>query len=611
MEMLVAFHPWIAVAVTVSVFVVLQLRRDTPTDLLFLGGLIIVTLAGVLTPEQAFEGFANPALLTIAALLVVASGLRSAGVLDWVGHRLLGRAETERGVLWRLAVTLVCSSAFVLNTALVAMMMPVVIDWCRRHNISPSRLLIPLSYLTILGGVCTLIGTSTTLIVSGILRREGYPPLGLFELGYVGLPCAIVGALFLLTLGRRLLPRRSDIIEELDETRRDYLVEMLVRPDCPLVGETVQQAGLRRLPGLFLIEIVHNDEVITPVAPDDRLYANDRLVFAGLVNTIVDLEKIPGLIPAADMNFEFHPTKRTQRRLTEVVLSKTSPLIGSTIREGNFRRHYNAAVVAVHRNGERLTNKIGDIRLEPGDTLLLQTRRDFLAEYQNSRDFYLVSPVEGAEPRRHHKMGLAAVLALALIGWLIATSFLPKDGLLAGLGSTAVAAICVAGIMIVTRCVRITEARAALDLQTLITIAAALGLGAALDQSGAAFHGAHWLVDIVNQMGGGPYLLLAVVYVMTLVFTEMITNNAVAAMLLPIALNVAKASGYSPRPFIVAITLAASLSFITPIGYQTNLMVMGPGGYRSTDYLRCGLPLAVIVTVTALLLIPQIWTFGG
>jgi di/tricarboxylate transporter len=606
MGVLTTLHPWIAIGVTVLVFAALQLRRGTPTDLLFLGGLMAVTLTGVLTPTEAFEGFANPALLTIAALLVVAAGLRSTGVLDWVGHKLLGRAHTEGGALWRLAVTLIASSAFILNTALVAMMMPVVIDWCRRRGISPSRLLIPLSYLTILGGVCTLIGTSTTLIVSGILRREGYEAMSLFELAYVGLPCAVVGAVFLLLFGPRLLPKRSDIIEELDETRRDYLVEMLVKPECPLVGQTIQQAGLRHLPGLFLVEIDRNGDLITPVTPDDRLHANDRLVFAGLVNTIVDLEKVPGLIPAADMNFEFHPRTRTLRRLTEVVLSKTSPLIGSTVREGRFRSYYNAAVVAVHRNGERLTNKIGDIRLEPGDTLLLQTRHDFLAEYSNSRDFYLISSVEGSEPRRHHKMPLAAGLGLLLIAWLVVTNFLSQEGPLAGLSSTAVAAICVAGIMLITRCLRVSEARSALDLQTLVTIAAALGLGAALDKSGAARTCAEMLV---SQVGGSPYLLLAVVYLMTLVFTEMITNNAVAAMLLPIALQVAAASGYDSRPFIIAITMAASLSFVTPIGYQTNLMVMGPGGYRPSDYLRCGLPLAVVVTVTALLVIPRVWPF--
>jgi di/tricarboxylate transporter len=428
----------------------------------------------------------------------------------------------------------------------------------------------------------------------------------MFELGLVGLPCALVGTLCWIAFGHRLLPKRRDIIERLDETRRDYLVEMLVQPDCPLVGQTVRQAGLRRLPGLFLIEIDRGGDVITPVTPRDRLAANDRLVFTGLVGTIVDLEKIPGLIPAADMNYEFHPHQRTQRHLTEVVLSPTCPLIRSTVREANFRRHYNAAVVAVHRNGERVSNKVGDVRLEPGDTLLLQTRIDFVAQYSNSRDFYLVSSVEGAEARRHHKMSLAAVLALLLIGWLVVTSFLPKEGGLAGLASTAVAALTIAVGMMATRCVRVSEARTSLDWQTLLTIPAALGLGAALESSGAAKACAAFLV---GQVGGSPFLLLAVVYVLTLVFTEMITNNAVAAMLLPIALNVAATSGYDPRPFIIAITLAASLSFVTPIGYQTNLMVMGPGGYHPRDYLRCGLPLAFVVTCTALALIPVFFPF--
>lgn len=604
MEFLTPYHPWIAVAVTLAVFGLLQLRRGAPTDLLFLGGLMIVTLTGVISPQQAFAGFSNQALLTIAALLVVAAGLRSTGVLDWVGNKLLGGAHNERDALWRLAPALVVSSAFTLNTALVAMMMPVVIDWCRRRGISPSRLLMPVSYLTILGGVCTLIGTSTTLIVNGMLRDRNIETMELFELGYVGLPCAVVGSLFFVFVGPRLLPRRADIIERLDETRREYLVEMLVQPDCPLVGQTVQQAGLRQLPGLFLIEIDRDGDLITPVTPDDVLFARDRLVFTGLVGTIVDLEKIPGLIPAADITYEFHPTTRHKRHLTEVVLSRTCPLIGTTVKAANFRRQYNAAVVAVHRNGERVTNKIGDIRLQPGDTLLLQTRNEFVDRYRNSRDFFLVSSVEGSEPRLHHKMTTAAGLAVLLIGWLIATSFLPKENGWGGLASTAVASMTIAIGMMLTRCLRIAEARNSLELQTLVTIAAALGLGAALEESGAALACAKFLVGLVGEQ---PYVLLIVLYLMTIMFTEMITNNAVAAMLIPIAIGVATAGGYDSRPFIIAITLAASLSFVTPIGYQTNLMVMGPGGYRPTDYLRAGLPLAVVVTVTALILIPQIW----
>jgi di/tricarboxylate transporter len=628
-----ATHPYVAVGVTIFVFLALQFRRGAATDLLFLFGLMIVTLTGVITPEEALRGFANPAPLTVAGLLAVAAGLRAAGVLDWVGHTLLGRVQTERQALRRLGAALITSSAFMLNTAVVAMMMPVVIDWCRRRNISPSRLLIPLSYLTILGGVCTLVGTSTTLVVNGMLREEHIQrsaalqqriavahtaadptraafeadfvrqvePMHLFELGYVGLPVALVGGVFLILVAPRLLRDRTDIVEQLEEAPREYLVEMLVQSHCQLVGSTVQEAGLRQLPGLFLIEIDRNGDVITPVTPQDVIHANDRLIFTGVVTTIVDLEKIPGLVPAADMTYELHPRRRVSRRLTEVVLSRTSPLIGTTVREANFRQHYNAAVVAVHRSGERLPSKIGDIELEPGDTLLLQTRNKFVSAYRNSRDFYLVSAVEGSEPRRHHKMKLAAGLGLLLIVLLSVSTLLGRDP-----AWTSIAALSVVTLMILARCMRISEARNAIDLQMVLTIVAALGLGRALTVSGAAQTIASTIVGLVGE---NPWLLLVVIYLLTALFTETITNNAVAAMLLPIAIAVAYEGGYNPRPFIIAISLAASLSFATPIGYQTNLMVMGPGGYRPRDFLRCGLPMTVVVMLVALALIPLVWSF--
>ncbi len=628
-----ATHPYIAVGVTIFVFLTLQFRRGAATDLLFLFGLVVVTLTGVISPEDALRGFANPAPLTVAGLLAVAAGLRAAGVLDWVGHTLLGRVQTERRALRRLGAALISSSAFMLNTAVVAMMMPVVLDWCRRRNISPSRLLIPLSYLTILGGVCTLVGTSTTLVVNGMLREEyvqrsaaleqaaaisespvdparatferefvrQIEPMHLFELGYVGLPVALIGGVFLVLIAPRLLPDRTDIVEQLGEAPREYLVEMLVQPHCQLVGSTVQDAGLRQLPGLFLIEIDRNGDIITPVAPQDVIHANDRLIFTGVVTTIVDLEKIPGLVPAADMTYELHPKRRISRQLTEVVLSRTSPLIGSTVREANFRQLYNAAVVAVHSSGKRLPNKIGDIELEPGDTLLLQTRNKFVSAYRNSRDFYLVSAVEGSEPRRHHKMKLAAGLGVLLIALLSVSTLLGRDP-----AWTTIAALAVVTLMILTRCMRISEARNAIDLQMVLTIVAALGLGRALTVSGAAQSIAS---SIVGLVGENPWLLLVVIYVLAALFTETITNNAVAAMLLPIAIAVAYEGGYHPRPFIIAISLAASLSFATPIGYQTNLMVMGPGGYRPRDFLRCGLPMTIVVMVVALVLIPLIWSF--
>ncbi len=626
---------WISVLVTLAVFAAMLVRHGAPTDLLFLGGLVAVTILGVISPAEALSGFANEAVITIGALFVVAAGLRSTGVLDQVGNWLLGTARTAESAASRLTLIVGAISAFVNNTAVVAAFVPVVLDWCRRRGVAPSRLLIPVSYMAIMGGTCTLIGTSTNIIVNGLLREEyrketdqiergqsRYPAnpeafrvqlrgMTLWDIGKVGLPCAVVGGLYLVLFGRRMLADRSALVEQLDEQRREYLVEMLVQPDCRLIGKTVEEAGLRHLRGLFLVEIDREGDAITPVTPHDSIHAGDRLIFTGIVTTIIDLEKIPGLVPAADMTFDFLPHRRQLRHLSEAVLSPSSPLIGRTVRQANFRERYNAAVVAVHRNGARLPSKVGDILLRPGDTLLLQTRTGFTDRFRDSRDFYLVADVEGSEARRHHRAWLAATLLGALVIWLIATSLIGQGGgdhgLLAGLGSTAVAGIAIAGLMIGGRCLPLAEARSVIDLQVLVTIAAALGLGAALRESGAAKSIAEGLVNTVG--GGNPYVLLAVLYLLTVVFTEMITNNAVAVMLFPIAVETAAVGGYSPRPFVMAIALAASLSFLTPIGYQTNLMVMGPGGYRPRDYLRAGWPLALLMAVTALTLIPLVWPF--
>lgn len=616
----------IALGVVLLVFVGLVWLRRVPIELLFLTALVGVTLAGVINPREALQGFASPAVLFIAALFAAAAGLRSTGALDWVGTQVLGNAETEQSALRRLALTVVPVSAFVLNTPLVAMFLPVVLDWCRQRNVSPSRILLPLSYLTIVGGVCTLIGTSTTLVVNAklsemrnIMIEQGVadPPvqeLAFFDITAVGVPIALAGAAYVLLIAPKLLPNRTELIQELGDRRREYLLEMLVQPECPLVGRTVQQAGLRNLPGLFLIEISRDEEIITPVTPADMIRAGDRMVFTGVVQTIADLERIPGLVPAADMTYEFHPAQRTLRRLTEAVLSRTSPLIGRSVREANFRQRYNAAIVAVHRNGERLTNKIGSIRLEPGDTLLLQTHAEFVEAYRNSRDFYLVSPVGETSARRHDRALVAGVLFAVMILWLTIAGVFGGDLELGNFFSNkpqAIIGFAIVVLMIGTRCLSTEEARSAIDLQVILTIAAAIGLGQALEKSGAASFIAHHLVDGTAAAGISEhwqaFVLLALIYLVTALFTEMISNVAVAAMMIPIAVEVALAGpdgGYATRPFVLAVALAASLSFATPIGYQTNLMVMGPGGYRPADYLRVGLPLTLVLWIAALLLIP-------
>lgn len=627
-----SLHAWISLIVTLAVFAGLQHRRHLPADLLFLSGLVVVTLCGVITPTEALTGFANPAVLTIAALFVVAAGLRSTGVLDTIGNVLLGSARSIGSAIRRLVCVVLGISAFINNTPVVAMFVPVVLAWCRRRGVSPSRVLLPISYVAIMGGTCTLIGTSTNIIVNGLLREEqqrearrvadvgrkglyahlpGFQEqmgsMTLFEIGRVGFPCAVLGSAYLILIGYRLLPNRIELVEQLDEQRREYMVEMLVQLECRLIGKSVEQAGLRHLRGLFLIEIDRDSDVVTPVAPDDMIRAGDRLIFTGVVSTILDLVQIPGLVPATDITYEIHPKRRMGRHLSEAVVSGSSPLVGTTVRHANFRRLYNAAVVAVHRNGTHLRRKIGDIVLRAGDTLLLQTRTEFSNTFRNSRDFFLIADVEGSEPRQHERAWLAIALVVALIAWLFAGSWFQPQGMAAGFGSSAIAAVAIAGLMIVGRCIPPAEARGAIDLQVLVTIAAALGLGRALTESGAAEAIAN---TVVGSAGRNPYVLLIGFYALTVVFTELISNAAVAAMLFPLAVALAAAGGFSPRPFAMALALGASLSFITPIGYQTNLMVMGPGGYQPRDYLRAGLPLMLIVGAVALLLIPRVWPFG-
>src|SRR5262245_22250613 len=391
------------------------LVKDKPADVLFVGAVVLLAACGVISPGEAFSGFANSGMLIVAALFVVAAGLRETGVMDYVGERFLGHVETEARALFYMAVVLIPSAMVLNNTPKVALLVPVLIAWCRKRRISPSRLLMPLSFISILGGTCSLIGTSTNLVVQGLLINSQLRPMAFFEIGAVGLPCALLGAIYLLTIGRKLLPDRKELIEQLEETRREYLVEMQVQPGCRLVGKTIGEAGLRHLPGLFLIEIDRNGGSIGPVDPEETMHANDRLVFTGVVSTIVDLEKIPGLVPAADARYEVSPVHQRGRQLCEAVVSPSSPLVGQTIRDADFRALYDAAVVAVHRNGSRVTNKVGDVELHAGDTLLLQVGADFSRVFRNNPDFYLISAVEDSRPVRYDRAWPAAFIFLAMI----------------------------------------------------------------------------------------------------------------------------------------------------------------------------------------------------
>ena len=611
------WEAWFTLAVVVVLFVAL-VREWGATDVVLVSATVVLTLTGIIKPEEAFKGFANEAMLTVAALFVVIAAMRETGALDALGTRMLGRAKTAEGALGRLAISMNTVWLFLNNTAVVAMLLPIVTDWCRKHRVSPSRLLIPLSYFSILRGMVTLIGTSTNLVVDGLVRqaattadpkfRAALQPFGLLEITPLGIACTLVGTGFLILVGQRLLPDRKDLIEQLSERVREYLVDIRVEPTCRLIGQSVEEAGLRRLPGLFLIEITRGEQVVAPVSPDEMLAAGDLLTFTGVVSSIVELERIPGLVPIADEAYEAQAARRRGHRLCEAVLSRTSPLVGRTIRGADFRALYNAAVVAVHRNGERLAGRIGDIRLHAGDTLLLQTGAHFARAHRNDPDFILISGVEQSRPVRHDRAPMALGILVTMVVFM-ALSGVPKGALPFGLAAPPVVmtVFTAAMLLVITRCISASTAREAVDWETLIAIAASFGLGKALENSGAA----KAIADaVVGAAGGfGPIAILAAIYLLTLLFTELITNNAAAAIMFPFGLALATELGVSPRPFAIAIMFGASLAFAVPIGYQTHMMVYGPGGYRFGDFFRVGIPLNILMWIVVVGLIPFFWPF--
>jgi di/tricarboxylate transporter len=586
---------WITLAVLLSILYGLM-RSIAPPDLLFMGGLVVLILCGIVRPGEAFAGFSNHGLITVACLFVVAAGLQETGLLNVLGKGLLSGASTSQGVILRMSGVVLPMSAFLNNTPIVAMFVPIVLEWCRRRRISPSKLLIPLSFLAILGGTCTLIGTSTNLIVNGLMIDHNLRPMSLFEIAWIGIPYAIVGTGYLMLFGDRLLPERKELLEQLGETLREYLFEMEVSPGCHYVGKTVEEVGLRGLPGLFLIEISREREVLSPVRPEDVIETNDRMTFAGVVSGILDLEKVPGLIPAVDPTFEVSPRQQRERRLCEAVISVNSRLIGKTIREADIRAAYGAAVLAVHRGGARVAKKVGDIRLRPGDTLLMQVPREFLRVYRNDPAFYLVSGVPEWRPIRSDRSRIAFLIFITLI--VLMTS---------GIVDLVVAAVLAAVAMLAFGCISAGEGRRSIDWQVLITIAAALGVGKAVENSGVAEIIAGGLVDLVRPWG--PLAALSIIFLLASAITCLVTNNAAAVLMFPFCISTAEKFDVSPYPFMVALMLAASASFITPIGYQTNMMVYGPGGYRFNDFVRIGFPLTILLWLVAAICIPLVWQF--
>ena len=581
---------WITLAGIVVLLGLLITERIPPAAGV-VGTGVVFLLVGVIPPEEAFQGFSSPAVITVAALYIVARAIDRSGALAAAVDVLLRAASRPRRGLARLLLPVAAASAFLNNTPIVAALAPAISSWANRRGVPVSRYLMPLSYATILGGVATTIGTSTNLVVSGLLEARGMPGFTLFALTPIGLPLALLGVTAVVVLAPRLLPDRVGPVRQVLREPRRYAVDVVVDRAGPLDGVTVEEAGLRNLHGLYLAAIEQSGTA-RPAAGHDRLSGDAVMTLVGAVESMAEVLARPGLhLPIGD---DVVALRSRDLRLVEVVVGADSRLVGRTLKDERFRAHHDAAVLALHRGGEPLPGKLGDVPLRPGDALLLVGDEDLPTRLRDRDDFVLVAPVvesTGTRDVRRTRASVGIVVAMVLVA---------STGVVPILHASLAAVLA----LLLSRTLSLRDARDAVDLDVLLMVAGSFALGAAVERSGLAeiaATGATASAAAGGRLGG----VLAVV-AGTMLLTEPLSNAAAAALMLPIGLSVAAALDGDPMVFAAAVAVAASASFLTPIGYQTNTMVYGLGGYRFSDYARLGAPLTVLsllVITTGVLLL--------
>lgn len=584
----------VIVLLVLTAFLVVSIRGLLPVDLSLVAAMVVLMVTQVLEPEEALVGFSNPALFVIAAFYVVSAAVQESGALNWMSRLFLRYGTTERRALSCVILPVALFSSFVANTPIVAIFIPQIQDWSKKIKVSASKLLIPLSYASILGGTCTLLGTSTNILLYGLIEKTEYRgQIDLLTPLPVGIALVAVGLVYFLLIGRHLLPDRKSLKESLGNLR-EYAIYMQVDPSGTLPGKTIQQAGLRHLQYAYLHEIQSGEIVRPAVGPEELLNAGDILVFVGQPESVAELRAVPGLIGADKQSSKLNiPT--SNRALVELVVAESANLVGKSIRDSQFRTKFGGAILAVSRNGERINQKVGDIVLRVGDTLLIETSPGFELRHRYNRNFLLVSRLDHARLSDLSK----APVCLAGIGIFVA-------GVFAGLWSMVTGSFLLAAYMVVTRCINTEVAQKSIDVRLIAAIGASLALGVAVSNSGLASMAASGLLALG---GDSPLANLIVLYVATVIVTELISNNATVVLMFPIAQALAAHLGVDLIPFAVAIMFAASAGFLTPIGYQTNLMVQGPGNYHFNDFVRVGAGLSLLVGIVVVTLIPMIWSF--
>jgi di/tricarboxylate transporter len=601
----------IAVVLALVVFAFVQFIRERwPTDLTGLVVFAILLLLSQLPGENSFPEvgallrvFANAAPLTVAAMFILTYALERTGAIT----RALGALESAtnlgpRGLLLIMMVATAVVSAFINNTPVVVVGLPIAMHLAKRAGVSASIFLIPLSYAAVIGGCCTLVGTSTNILASGLLADSGQAPLGMFELGAVGLPLAFVATAYVVWFAPKVLPTRKTLAQDIDEGGiSEYVVEATVQPRSPTIGKTLADAGLGPRSGLRVIEVLRGADVEFEPLDTLRLRAGDTLVVAGAPKAVADILGMQGVNLQAEQATGAEEAR--EGHLAEAIVGPVAEIAGRSLRELNFRRHFGLVVLAIHRRGINLSRGFENVPLQPGDTLLVLGSDTALDQLRRSSDLMLLDrtrvPTSAQRASAPLVFGtLATVILVATFEW----------------APIEVAALVGCALLMATGAIKPRQAYRSIDWSLMFLIYSTLALGLAMESTGTARLIAETLANGATAFVADawkPLVLLAVIYLLTMIITEVLSNNATIVLMMPIALGLALQLGLDPRPFAIAITLASSAAYATPIGYQTNTYVYSAGGYRFGDFLRLGAPLNLIYFAGAMLLIPLIWPFKG
>ncbi len=584
-------YAWIAIVTMLGVFALLICTR-LPADFVFLGALAFLLVTGALNIEQALSGFSSSSVITVGFMFILVAGLTETGVLHWITRKCLGTPKSYPEALLRLMAPVSAASAFLSNTTVVAMFLQIVMIWSKKLSIKPSKLLIPLSYASVLGGLCTIIGTPPNLIISGLYAKETGIMFGFFEVAKLGIICLVAGYLMILFM-KRLLPERNQSSEQFNQSK-EFTTELLVPSDCPFIGKTVAEAGLDQVSGGHIIEIMHFDrEIISPVPDDEFIMGGDRLIYTGIPEKLMSLKTSHGLVTAAEHVYSVSEISK-DRTLVQAVIPEYSSLIGRTFMGRNFEKLFNVVLVAVSREGKRIENSPRETVIMPGDILLLECTPDFMDQADTLEKDLIVLNRQERDIPVSRKTLVASGIMLAVV--LSATfNILP-------LVSAALLGLLA---MLATRCCTPAKARSSVSGSTLVVFAASLGLGSAIQSTGLAMSIAG---EIQNICGTNPYIALIVICSATCILSEFISNTAAAAIFFPIALQTAHTLGVNPTPFMISLMISTA-SFATPIGSPTHLLVYGPGGYKFTDFMLLGVLMNAMTVVVAAIFAPIFWPF--